>query len=74
MEIYTQLFEEQGCLGKLEQFASINGAKFYGLPQNTKKVTLTKQPWEVPNILPFGYGEVVPLMAGETLQWKLQSQ
>jgi len=74
LEIYTQVFEDQGCLDKLEQFASINGARFYGISQNTKKVTLTKQTWEVPRILPFGDNEVVPLMSGETLRWKLQSQ
>ncbi len=74
LEIYTQVFEDQGRLDKLEQFASRNGARFYGLPVNTKQVTLSKQPWEVPRTLPFGYDEVVPLMYGETLQWKLQSQ
>jgi dihydroorotase len=73
LEIYTQIFEDQGCLDKLEQFASINGAKFYGLPVNTRQVTLVKQTWDIPKTLPFGYNEVVPLLAGESLSWKLQT-
>jgi len=73
LEIYTQIFDEQGCLDKLELFASVNGAKFYGLAVNTHKITLVKQSWDIPKSLPFGYSELIPLMAGETLQWKLQA-
>ena len=63
-----------GCLDNLERFASINGAEFYGLPVNTIKVTLVKQPWDVPDTLPFGNTEVIPLMAGKKLEWKLEKR
>jgi len=38
MEVYAHVFDEAGRLDVLEGFASINGAKFYGLPVNTGKM------------------------------------
>jgi dihydroorotase len=71
IEFYAGIFEEKGRLEKLEQFASINGANFYGLPINKDSITLIKQSWEIPHSLPFGEHEVIPLMAGESVTWKL---
>lgn len=71
IEIYTELFDRYNRLNKLEGFASRFGAQFYGLPFNTKKITLIKQPWQVPQSLSFGPDTVVPLLAGETLNWQL---
>ncbi len=42
IELYTQVFDELGCLDKLEGFASLHGADFYGLPRNTSTITLIK--------------------------------
>ncbi len=72
MELYATVFEQNNALDKLEAFASFNGPDFYGLPRNTHKITLIKSPWQVPASLPYAGEEIVPLMAGETLQWKLQ--
>lgn len=36
------VFEEEGCLDRLEDFVSRYGALFYGLPLSTKKVRLVK--------------------------------
>ena len=74
IEFYAQVFDEQGCLDKMEQFASINGARFYGLPENKDSITLVKESWEIPQTLPFAKSEVIPLMAGETLHWKLKQE
>lgn len=71
IEIYTELFDRYNRLNKLEGFASRFGAQFYGLPFNTKKITLIKEPWQVPQSLSFGPDTVVPLLAGETLNWQL---
>ena len=71
LELYVQAFEEIGELDKLEWFTSINGPKFYNLSVNRNKVTLIKEKWQIPEELPFGENKVVPLMAGEFLQWKL---
>jgi dihydroorotase len=40
MQVYAQVFAEEGALEKLEAFASLNGPHFYGLPANEERVTL----------------------------------
>jgi dihydroorotase len=71
LELYAIAFEEAGALDKLEGFASVFGARFYGLPVNEDTVTLMRSEWIVPQRLKFGDHELVPLRAGETLPWKL---
>jgi dihydroorotase len=71
LELYAIAFEEAGALDKLEGFASLYGPQFYGLPVNEDRVTLVREPWDVPERLAFGAGELVPLRAGERLPWKL---
>jgi len=71
LELYAEAFEAAGSLDKLEGFASFHGPAFYGLPRNTGTVTLRKQPWALPESLPFGDAELKPLRGGETLAWKL---
>jgi dihydroorotase len=71
LELYAIAFEEAGALGRLEGFASVFGAGFYGLPVNEDSVTLVREDWTVPQRLKFGDGELVPLRAGETIPWKL---
>ncbi len=70
--LYADIFEELGILDKLEAFASFNGADFYGLPpRNTDTVTLVREPWTMPENLPLASGGIVPLKAGETVNWRL---
>lgn len=71
IELYAQAFEQQNALDKLEGFASHFGADFYGLPRNTEKVTLVREPWQIPAELAFGEQSLVPLCAGETINWRL---
>ena len=71
LELYAEAFEAADALDKLEAFASFHGADFYGLPRNTGTVTLTRQPWTLPETLPFGDALIKPLRAGDTLDWKL---
>jgi dihydroorotase len=71
LELYATAFEEAGALDKLEAFASVHGAHFYGLPVSDAKVSLIREEWTVPEELDFGEGTLVPLRAGETLPWKL---
>jgi dihydroorotase len=71
IELYAVAFEEAGALDKLEGFASEFGPRFYGLPANRDSITLVREEWTVPEKLPFGGEELVPLRAGETLPWKL---
>jgi dihydroorotase len=71
IELYAAAFEEAGALDKLEGFASVFGAQFYGLPLNEGTITLARQEWRVAERLRFGNEELVPLRAGETIPWKL---
>lgn len=71
MELYAEAFEQAGALDKLEGFASFHGPAFYGLPRNPGKLTLAREPSEVPASVPFGEAEVKPLRAGETLPWRV---
>lgn len=71
LPLYADIFEQLGILDKLEAFASFNGADFYGLPRNTDTVTLARSPWTMPERLPLGSEEIVPLKAGETINWQL---
>ena len=66
LESYATVFEEEGALARLESFASIHGAKFYGLPLNEGSITLNRDEAEVPDEIE----GVVPFHAGETLNWK----
>lgn len=72
IEFYAQAFDDAGCLDKLEAFASFNGADFYQLPRNSGQITLVRESWEVPEQLPFGTEQLVPLAAGEILHWRLR--
>jgi dihydroorotase len=71
IELYAAAFEEAGALDKLEGFASVFGAQFYGLPLTEERITLERAEWRVPEVLRFGADELVPLRAGETIPWKL---
>jgi dihydroorotase len=71
LPLYAEVFDRAGALDKLEAFASFNGPDFYRLPRNTGKVTLNRAPWTVPAEYPFGANTVVPLRAGEEVQWTL---
>jgi dihydroorotase len=67
LESYATVFEEEGALDRFEAFASVNGARFYGLPLNEGSVTLERSETLVPDAI----GGVVPFHAGETLRWRM---
>jgi dihydroorotase len=71
LELYAEAFEDAGALDRLEGFASLHGAAFYGLPPHVDTVTLVREPWTVPAQYPFGDGTVVPLRAGERMRWRV---
>lgn len=70
LSLYAKVFEEMGALDKLEAFTSFNGPDFYGLPRNTSKIKLTKIPWKVPEAFSFSFGDIIPMFAGNTLEWQ----
>ncbi|CAM4204208.1 dihydroorotase [Bordetella tumbae] len=71
MELYATAFERAGRLDRLEGFASFHGPDFYGLPRNTDTLTLRRESFSIPAELPFGDTSLVPLAAGESLDWRV---
>jgi dihydroorotase len=72
IELYAEAFEAAGALDQLEAFASFNGPDFYNLPRNSDSITLVKESWNVPATYPLGGEQVVPIRAGETIEWKVK--
>lgn len=66
LESYATVFDEEGALDNFEAFASINGARFYGLPLNDETVTLERASTSVPEEVE----GLVPFHAGERLNWR----
>lgn len=72
LPLYATAFDSVGKMDKLEGFTSVHGAKFYGLPVNSDTVTLVREDWQVPASYPYLDGKTLtPLMAGQTLGWKV---
>ncbi len=74
IELYAEAFEAAGALARLEAFASDFGSDFYGLPRNTGRIKLIRDPWTVPVHYPYGTDELVPMRAGEAIAWRLASK
>lgn len=69
----AQLFDQHGALENLQSFISDNAQRNYGVKPAEKLVTVTKTPFEVPEAYE-GHGHrVIPIHAGETLDWKVTS-
>ncbi|MHC0053991.1 dihydroorotase [Actibacterium sp. D379-3] len=70
MSCLAEVFEAEGALDMLEAFASLNGPAFYGLPANTKTITLTKgDPVTYPAKIETGAGPVTVFDPGFALHW-----
>jgi dihydroorotase len=72
IELYAQVFDEEGALDKLEAFASLNGPAFYGLAKNPDTISLKHIAQQVEDALTTATGEKVhPFLGGETINWSL---
>jgi dihydroorotase len=71
IEIYAEAFEAAGRLDRLEGFASVHGAEFYGLPLNEEHITLERREWQPPAEYVAGDDRLVPFRAGEAVAWAL---
>lgn len=71
VSLYAEAFAKNNHMNKLNDFISKFGAEFYQLPQNTNKIDIINTPMTIPQSLPLGNGIVIPLAAGQTLQWSV---
>ncbi|WP_110812865.1 dihydroorotase [Pseudoroseicyclus aestuarii] len=73
MPILAEMFEAAGRLNRLEQFASLNGPKFYGLPPNEARITMTRgEAWSPPAQIATGEGPVTVFDPGFALHWRVE--
>lgn len=73
IEIYAEAFDAAGALHRLEDFASVFGARYYGLPLNEDHIVLEQREWRPPAEYEVGDDKLVPFRAGEIVQWALAS-
>ena len=66
--LLVQEFERAGHIDKLANFIGGFGADFYGIPRPTKQIEVVRESWTVPTLV----NGVVPLAAGQTLDWKVK--
>ena len=72
IELYAEIFNQEGALEKLENFTSINGPTFYNLPLNQDKIYLSKKEWIVEEFTIFNHIKVKNFFGGEKLNWKIE--
>ncbi len=72
LSILAQVFEDESALDQLEAFTALNGAAFYRLPANERRLTLTKgDAVTYPSKIPTGAGAVTVFDPGFPLLWKV---
>lgn len=71
MALYATAFERAGALDKLEGFSSLHGPAFYRLPPNAETLTMVRRSWEIPAEIAIEGAKIVPLDAGNQLDWML---
>ena len=73
LELYAQVFDEEGALDKLEGFASIYGPDFYNKPANEDKVTLIRSSWQPEETLFVNEDDSVTIFCPyQKLSWRYQ--
>ncbi|MEM7188802.1 MAG: dihydroorotase [Pseudomonadota bacterium] len=72
----AHVFEAAGALDKLEAFASLNGAAFYGMEPNADTIILRRHtdPVAYPATIETGAGQVVVFDPGFPLHWQIEGQ
>jgi len=75
LPILSQIFDDEKSLGKLENFASKNGAKHYNLKTNAKKIKLmkTKKPLCFKKYLYVNKQKIVLFEPSFPIYWKVKA-
>ena len=71
LQTYLQVFDQEGALDRFEAFASVNGARFYGLELNGGTITLERRESPVLAAVAVEDTEVVVFQGGQTLPWSV---
>jgi len=74
MSVLAEVFDDNAALKQLEAFTSRNGPAFYGLPENTDTITLTKgAPVTYPANIATEDGPVSVFDPGFDLHWRVET-
>jgi dihydroorotase len=71
LQTYVQVFDEEGALDRFEAFASVNGARFYGLAPNRGTIVLERRESSAMAAVAVDETEVVVFQGGEKLPWSI---
>jgi dihydroorotase len=74
MQCTAQVFDKEGAMGRLEAFASLNGARFYGMAPNSDHIVLRKSAAELPRSVPVGDRSVRIFVPDEGLNWRIDPE
>lgn len=69
LQLLCEIFEQHNKLENLQAFVSDNAQNIYGVCPEFKEVILEKRDF----LVPAHYGNVVPMYAGETIGWAIES-
>ncbi|MEA3227468.1 MAG: dihydroorotase [Campylobacterota bacterium] len=69
LQLLCEIFEQYDKLDNLQAFVSDNAQSIYGICPEFKEVVLEKRTFVVPE----HYGTVVPMYAGEAINWAISS-
>lgn len=69
LQLLCEIFDQFGKLDNLQAFVSDNAQSIYGICPEFKEVTLENRPFVVPD----NYSGVVPMYAGETINWAIEN-
>ena len=74
LAIYAEVFDALGQLKRLESFMSQYGADFYNLSMNQGQIELIHKAQQIPAVLNYDFGQIVPIGAGTVLQWSVNER
>jgi dihydroorotase len=76
ISVVTQVFENENALEQLEKFLSLNGAAFYGMAVNNKRIKLTRSNKNLatPNNIKLTEGEVIAFDPMMDVYWQVTKQ
>ena len=69
LQLLCEIFDKNDKLDNLQSFVSDNAQSIYGICPEFKEITLIEKEFVVPQ----KYSNVVPMMAGESLKWSIES-
>lgn len=69
LQVLCEIFDEFDALENLQDFVSDNAQRIYGICPEFKEITLVDLPFTVPE----SYSGVIPMYAGETIGWSIES-